>query len=189
MFSWSNRDGHFMQITCIISLACKVCREYIVFVFPFVGSFYTYICAWVSKHLCQSFIKVSKNLNFPSHSMDLVYIYIWYDLYFIVWWFCHISLSILYIILRNFEFVWPRFDLKADVGHCDLYFMGQWFYFTFWRQFHVWTTYIGMKIHYCIGQHDLRGMFEMNCLFLSGDFKFQVSPKVLISCPRSTPRG
>ena len=35
----------------------------------------------------------------------------------------------------------------------------------------------------------LRGMFEMNCLFLSGDFKFQVSPKVLISCPRSTPRG
>ena len=36
---------------------------------------------------------------------------------------------------------------------------------------------------------ELRGMFEMNCLFLSGDFKFQVSPKVLISCPRSTPRG
>ena len=35
----------------------------------------------------------------------------------------------------------------------------------------------------------IRGMFEMNCLFLSGDFKFQVSPKVLISCPRSTPRG
>ena len=32
-------------------------------------------------------------------------------------------------------------------------------------------------------------MFEMNCLFLSGDFKFQVSPKDLISCPRSTPRG
>ena len=35
----------------------------------------------------------------------------------------------------------------------------------------------------------IRGMFEMNCLFLSGDFKFQVSPKVLISCPRNTPRG
>ena len=35
----------------------------------------------------------------------------------------------------------------------------------------------------------VRGMFEMNCLFLSGDFKFQVSLKVLISCPRSTPRG
>ena len=36
---------------------------------------------------------------------------------------------------------------------------------------------------------DIRGMFEMNCLFLSGDFKFHVSPKVFISCPRSTPRG
>ena len=35
----------------------------------------------------------------------------------------------------------------------------------------------------------VRGMFEMNCLFLSGDFKFQVSPKVLMSCPQSTPRG
>ena len=35
----------------------------------------------------------------------------------------------------------------------------------------------------------IRGVFEMNCLFLSEDFKFQVSPKVLISCPRSTPRG
>ena len=35
----------------------------------------------------------------------------------------------------------------------------------------------------------IRGMFEMNCLFLSGDFKFQVSPKVLISCPRNTPHG
>ena len=27
----------------------------------------------------------------------------------------------------------------------------------------------------------------MNCLFIPGDFKFQVSPKVLISSPRSTP--
>ena len=36
---------------------------------------------------------------------------------------------------------------------------------------------------------NIRGMFEMNCLFLSGDFKFQVSPKILISCPRSTPRS
>ena len=34
---------------------------------------------------------------------------------------------------------------------------------------------------------DIRGMFEMNCLFLSGDFKFQVSPKVLSSCPRVLP--
>ena len=33
----------------------------------------------------------------------------------------------------------------------------------------------------------IQGTFEMNFLFLSGDFKFQVSPKVLISSPRSTP--
>ena len=42
----------------------------------------------------------------------------------------------------------------------------------------------GVKVN---GVRNIRGMFEMNCLFLSGDFKFQVSPKVLISCPRSTP--
>ena len=41
----------------------------------------------------------------------------------------------------------------------------------------------------CLISLNIRGMFEMNCLFLSGDFKFQVSSKVLISCPRSTPRG
>ena len=41
----------------------------------------------------------------------------------------------------------------------------------------------------CAVFEHLRGMFEMNCLFLSGDFKFQVSPKVLISSPRSTPCG
>ena len=49
-----------------------------------------------------------------------------------------------------------------------------------------------VKFRYCKLNrlsNTIRGMFEMNCLFLSGDFKFQVSPKVLISCPRSTPRG
>ena len=30
---------------------------------------------------------------------------------------------------------------------------------------------------------DVRGMFEKNCLFLSGDFKFQVSPKSAHSMP------
>ena len=49
---------------------------------------------------------------------------------------------------------------------------------------HNWCQIIN---HYSICA--LRGMFEMNCLFLSGDFKFQVSPKVLISCPQSTSRG
>ena len=56
-----------------------------------------------------------------------------------------------------------------------------------WAQLHVISSellYKWQAIYIYI-----RGMFEMNCLFLSGDFKFQVSPKVLISCPRSTPRG
>ena len=39
-----------------------------------------------------------------------------------------------------------------------------------------------------MGTDNIRGMFEKNYLFLSGDFKFQVRPKVLISSPRSTPR-
>ena len=35
----------------------------------------------------------------------------------------------------------------------------------------------------------IRGMFEKNRLFLSGDFKFQVSPKVLIPYLQRTLRG
>ena len=53
-----------------------------------------------------------------------------------------------------------------------------------------WRLTITIKLSLRVSREiDIRGMFEMNCLFLSGDFKFQVSPKVLISCPRSTPRG
>ena len=48
---------------------------------------------------------------------------------------------------------------------------------------------VSQLLVYIYKHMNVRGMFEMNCLFLSGDFKFQVSPKVLISCPRSTPRG
>ena len=57
----------------------------------------------------------------------------------------------------------------------------------FWQIMTVWTSLV--KGHQGNMSAKLRGMFEMNCLFQSGDFKFQVSPKVLISCPRSTPRG
>ena len=42
------------------------------------------------------------------------------------------------------------FDLKVDVGYCDLYFMVQWFYITSWRQFDVWTLYFGI-----MGQYDM----------------------------------
>ena len=33
----------------------------------------------------------------------------------------------------------PAFDLRINVGHCDLYFMVQWFCLISWRLFDVWT--------------------------------------------------
>ena len=35
----------------------------------------------------------------------------------------------------------PTSDLKINVGHCDLYFMVQWFCLTSWRLFDVCTSY------------------------------------------------
>ena len=35
-------------------------------------------------------------------------------------------------ILWDYESVWPMFDLKINVGHCDLYFMVQWFCLISW---------------------------------------------------------
>ena len=31
----------------------------------------------------------------------------------------------------------PMFDLKINVGHCDLYFMVQWFCLIYWRLFDI----------------------------------------------------
>ena len=39
-------------------------------------------------------------------------------------------------------------DLKINVGHCDLYFMVQWFCLISWRLFDVWTSYIGIMSQY-----------------------------------------
>ena len=36
-------------------------------------------------------------------------------------------------------------DLKINVGHCDLYFMLQWFFFISWRLFDVWTSYFEIE--------------------------------------------
>ena len=43
----------------------------------------------------------------------------------------------------------PTHDLKINVGHCDLYFMVQWFCVVSWRLFDVWTSTLGIK-----GQYD-----------------------------------
>ena len=52
------------------------------------------------------------------------------------------------ILLRNSESVWPDIWLKINVGHCDQYFMVQWFCFIFWRLFDVWTSYFGIMSQY-----------------------------------------
>ena len=40
------------------------------------------------------------------------------------------------------------FDLKINLGHCDLYFMVQWFYLISWRLFDIWTPYFGIMSQY-----------------------------------------
>ena len=44
----------------------------------------------------------------------------------------------------------PMFDLRINVGHCDLYFMFQWFCLISWQLFSGWTSYFGI-----LSQHDL----------------------------------
>ena len=49
------------------------------------------------------------------------------------------------------------FDLKVDVGHYDLYIMGQWFCITSWRQIDVWTSNFWL-----IGQSDMTFDLKIN---------------------------
>ena len=52
------------------------------------------------------------------------------------------------ILLRKYESVWLDVWPKKNVGHCDLYFMVQWFCLKFWRLFDVWTSYFGIMNQY-----------------------------------------
>ena len=64
------------------------------------------------------------------------------------------------------------FDLKINVGHCDLYFMVQWFCLISWRLFDIWTPYFGIMIQYDpmfdlkinVGHCDLYFMVQWFCL-------------------------
>ena len=66
----------------------------------------------------------------------------------------------------------PMFDLKINVGHCDLYFMVQWFCLISWRLVDVWTPLFGimsrvdpkfdLKIN--VGHCDLYFMVQWFCL-------------------------
>ena len=67
----------------------------------------------------------------------------------------------------------PTFDLKINVGHCDLYSMVQWFCLISWRLFDVWTIYylglrVGMtqKFYFKInkGHYDPYFMVQWFCL-------------------------
>ena len=44
------------------------------------------------------------------------------------------------IILQDYESLWPMFDLKINVGHCDLYIVVQWFCLISWKLFSGWMT-------------------------------------------------
>ena len=63
-----------------------------------------------------------------------------HNLYFKVQWFCLISWrlfdvwTLLFGIMSQYD---PTFDLKINVGHCDLYSMVKWFCLISWRQFDV----------------------------------------------------
>ena len=66
----------------------------------------------------------------------------------------------------------PTLFLKINVGHCDLYFLVQWFCLISWRLFDVWTSHFGimgqcgptfdLKIN--VGHCDLYFMVQWFCL-------------------------
>ena len=55
-------------------------------------------------------------------------------------------MNIIIWIMSHYD---PKFDLKINIGRCDLYFMVLWFFVTSWRLFDVWTSYFGI-----MGQYD-----------------------------------
>ena len=80
------------------------------------------------------------------------------------------------IILQDYESVWHNnvttFDLKINVGHCDPYFMIQWFCLISWRLFDVWISYFRIMSRYDltfdlkinVGCFDLYFMVQWFCI-------------------------
>ena len=56
------------------------------------------------------------------------------------------------------------FDLKINVGHCDLYFMVQWFCRISWRLFDVWASYPNIWFKINVGHCDRYFMGQWICL-------------------------
>ena len=91
-----------------------------------------------------------------------------HDLYFTVQWFCLVhcvlkTIRCIYIILSEYESVWPDVWPQNNVGHSDLYFMVQWLCLIPWTLFHVRTWLFGIMNHYDptldlkinVGHHDI----------------------------------
>ena len=63
-------------------------------------------------------------------------------------------------------------DLKINVGHCDLYFIVQWFCLVSWRLFDIWTSLFGIMNQYDptfdlkinVGHCDLYFMVQWFCV-------------------------
>ena len=82
------------------------------------------------------------------------------------------TISCMYIILWDYESVWPDVWPKNNVSHCDLYFMVQWFCLVSWRLFDVWTSLFGIMNQYdptfnrkiIVGHCDLYFMVHWFCV-------------------------
>ena len=115
------------------------------------------------------------------------------DLYSIVRWFFLLKkIWCMNNIIWDYESVWPKvwpqnkyrslfgimsqydpkFDLKINVGHCDLYSMVQWFCLISWRLFDAWTLLFWIMSQYDpklylkinIGHCDLYCMAQWFCV-------------------------
>ena len=92
-----------------------------------------------------------------------------------VQWFCFISWRLFDVWTSYFRIISQydlMFDLKINVGHCDIYFMVQWFCLISWRLFAAWTSYFGIMSQYDttldlkinVGHCDLYFMVQWFCL-------------------------
>ena len=87
----------------------------------------------------------------------------------------------------------PMFDLKINVGHCDLYFMVQWFCLISWRLFDVWTSFFRFMNQYDltfdlkinIGRFDLYFMVQWLCLISWSLFDIRTPYFGIMSRPKN----
>ena len=91
-----------------------------------------------------------------------------------LWSIFHGSVILLYIlktiwcmniILWDYGLVWPTFDLKINVGLCDLYFMVQWFCLISPRLFDTWVSYF-QTMRQCDPNFDLKVYINQHDIYI-----------------------